>query len=155
MRNIWAPWRTEYISKPKDVPCVFCSAPSNNGNLILKKGKTCFSIMNRYPYTTGHCMVAPYRHVGDLNDLDEKEIQEIFSMVKELITAIRASLRPEGFNIGCNLGKVAGAGFADHIHVHVVPRWTGDTNFMPVLADVHMISEHIEKTKEKIKESLY
>jgi len=100
-------------------------------------------------------MVAPYRHVGDLNDLDEKEIQEIFSMVKELITAIRASLRPEGFNIGCNLGKVAGAGFADHIHVHVVPRWTGDTNFMPVLADVHMISEHIEKTKEKIKELLY
>ncbi len=154
MRNLWAPWRAEYISKSKELACIFCNAPKDNDSLILKRGKTCFSIMNRYPYTTGHCMVAPYRHVGNLDDLDEQEMHEIFTMVKELVSAIKECLKPQGFNIGCNLGKVAGAGFADHLHVHIVPRWTGDTNFMPVLADVHMISEHIEKTKEKIKGSL-
>jgi len=154
MRNIWAPWRTKYIENTKDKFCIFCKAPEENDSLILKKGKTCFSIMNRYPYTTGHCMVAPYRHVGDLNDLNEEETKEILDMVRKLISAIKISMKPDGFNMGCNLGTVAGAGFADHLHIHIVPRWNGDTNFMPVLADVHMISEHIEKTKEKIKGSL-
>ena len=151
MNNIWAPWRVEYITAPKDASCILCTAPRNGDHLILTKGKLCFAIMNRFPYTTGHCMVAPYRHVGDLSEITPDETSEIMSMVKDIVSAIRSSINPQGFNIGCNLGVVAGAGIADHIHMHIVPRWNGDTNFMPVLGDVHIISDHIENTFAKIK----
>jgi ATP adenylyltransferase len=110
--------------------------------------------MNRFPYTTGHCMVAPYRHVGALDDLSGEELSEMMAMVQRVVSACRAAMHPEGFNIGCNMGAVAGAGIADHLHMHVVPRWKGDTNFMPVIGDVHVISEHIAKTLERIKVKL-
>lgn len=144
----------EYITAPKEGACIFCTAPTDGDGLILAKGERCFAIMNRYPYTTGHCMVAPYRHVGDLALLEPGELSEMMSLVQRVITAVRASMRPDGFNVGCNLGAMAGAGIADHMHMHVVPRWNGDTNFMPVLSDVHVISEHIERTCEKIRENL-
>ena len=150
MNNIWAPWRMEYVTTPKESTCIFCTAPDNQDPLILKKEQTCFAIMNRFPYTTGHCMVAPYRHVGDLDDVDEQEFSQMMSLVKVLIGAVRKAMNPDGFNIGCNIGSVSGAGVADHLHIHIVPRWHGDTNFMPVLDDVHIISEHIEKTRDKI-----
>ena len=104
--------------------------------------------MNRFPYTTGHCMIAPFRHIGDITALDEHESAEIISMLKGLVTALKVSIQPDGFNIGLNIGAIAGAGVEDHIHFHIVPRWRGDTNFMPVLADVHVISEHMAKTPQ-------
>jgi ATP adenylyltransferase len=154
MNNLWAPWRIEYITSPKDLSCVFCSAPGTNDKLILASGRLCFAIMNRFPYTTGHCMVAPYRHVGDLTEVSTEEISEIMTMTKSIITAIKPALKPQGFNVGFNLGDVAGAGIANHLHMHIVPRWKGDTNFMPVLGEVHIISEHIENTLDKIKGNL-
>ncbi|MGC9325803.1 MAG: HIT family protein [Desulfomonilia bacterium] len=154
MNTIWAPWRMEYITKPKENSCIFCSAPADGDHLILKRDTRCFSIMNRFPYTTGHCMVAPYRHIGDLHKLENEELYDILDMVRDIVSAIQISMNPQGFNIGCNIGTVAGAGIAEHIHFHVVPRWSGDTNFMPVISDVHVISEHIEKTLLKIKENL-
>jgi ATP adenylyltransferase len=144
----------EYVTTPKENTCIFCTAPDNQDPLILKKEQTCFAIMNRFPYTTGHCMVAPYRHVGDLNDVDEQEFFQIMSLVKKMVSAVREAMNPQGFNIGCNIGAVSGAGVADHLHIHVVPRWNGDTNFMPVLSDVHIISEHIMKTRDKIMRNL-
>jgi ATP adenylyltransferase len=150
MNNIWAPWRMEYVKSPKENTCVFCDAPKNNDPLILREEPTCFAIMNRFPYTTGHCMVAPYRHVGDLSEIDDQEFIQIMSLVKTMVNAVRDAMNPQGFNVGCNIGSVAGAGIADHLHIHIVPRWDGDTNFMPVLSHVNMISEHIEKTRDKI-----
>lgn len=144
----------EYVTTPKENTCIFCTAPDNQDPLILKKEQTCFAIMNRFPYTTGHCMVAPYRHVGDLNDIDEQEFFQMMSLVKIMVSAVREAMNPQGFNIGCNIGAVSGAGVADHVHIHIVPRWNGDTNFMPVLSDVHIISEHIEKTRDKIMRNL-
>ena len=154
MSNLWAPWRMEYITKPKDKSCIFCTAPKEGDGFILTSGKRCFSIMNRFPYTSGHCMVAPYRHVSDLTDLNPEELSEMMTMTQEILAAIRTTMNPEGFNVGCNLGTVAGAGIADHIHMHIVPRWKGDTNFMPVLGSVHVISEYITCTRDKIRENL-
>jgi ATP adenylyltransferase len=154
MNNIWAPWRIEYITSPKDLPCIFCTAPETKDKLILTSGRLCFAIMNLFPYTTGHCMVAPYRHIGDLTELSTEELSEIMAMTQSILTAIKPALKPAGFNVGFNLGDVAGAGIADHLHMHIVPRWKGDTNFMPVLGDAHIISEHIENTRDKIKGNL-
>jgi ATP adenylyltransferase len=154
MKDIWAPWRIEYIKGPKPDSCVFCDALLHGDPLLLKRTQGCFAIMNRYPYTSGHCMVVPDRHVGDLAELTPEETAAVMSLVSELMTAIRAAMHPHGFNVGCNIGSVAGAGIADHFHMHVVPRWNGDTNFMPVLDDVHIISEHIEQTRDKIARNL-
>lgn len=154
MNNLWAPWRTEYITSPKESVCVFCNAPKNKDPLILREGETCFAIMNRFPYNTGHCMIAPYRHVGDLTDINPQESLELMSLVQTIMKALRQALTPQGFNVGCNIGAVAGAGIADHLHIHIVPRWNGDTNFMPVISDAHIISEHIEKTRDKILRNL-
>jgi ATP adenylyltransferase len=154
MKDIWAPWRIEYIKGPKRGTCVFCEAAAQGDPLVLKKAAGCFAIMNRFPYTSGHCMVVPDRHVSDLTELSAEETAAVMSLVGGLMTAIRAAMRPDGFNVGCNIGKVAGAGIADHFHMHVVPRWNGDTNFMPVLDDVHIISEHIMQTRDKIARNL-
>jgi ATP adenylyltransferase len=154
MNNLWAPWRIEYLTSPKELSCVFCTAPEAKDKLILTSGRLCFAIMNLFPYTTGHCMVAPYRHIGDFTELSTEELSEIMTMTQSILSAIKPALKPEGFNVGFNLGEVAGAGIADHLHMHIVPRWKGDTNFMPVLGEVHIISEHIEKTRDKIKENL-
>ncbi|HOS97873.1 MAG TPA: HIT domain-containing protein [Deltaproteobacteria bacterium] len=154
MSTIWAPWRIDYIISDKGQGCALCTAAVDGDGLVLKKGEQCYAIMNRYPYTTGHCMVAPYRHTGDLASLTAQELSEMMSMVQDIVRAIRKGMSPDGFNIGCNLGAVAGAGIADHLHLHIVPRWKGDTNFMPVLGDVHVISEHIVSTLDKIRENL-
>ncbi len=154
MNNIWAPCRGEYILAPKQEGCLFCNAMKEGHNLLIKKSGSSFAIMNRFPYNAGHCMVAPVRHTGDINDLSDEEGADMFGLVKELTAAIKKTMRPEGFNIGINMGAAAGAGIADHIHVHIVPRWNGDTNFMPVLSEVHIVSEHIENTLAKIKGAL-
>lgn len=150
MKNVWAPWRIEYIRSEKPSSCVFCSAPKEGDGLILLRGHLCYSLMNRFPYNAGHCMIAPFRHVGDLTDLNTEESSEMMDMCKTLIAAIRSAMGAQGFNFGCNLGSAAGAGIADHLHLHIVPRWNGDTNFLPVLDGTHVISEYIQQTRDKI-----
>ncbi|MRR35940.1 HIT domain-containing protein [bacterium] len=154
MKNIWAPWRMEYIKGPKNNSCVFCDALADDDPLILKRGSLVYAIMNRFPYTAGHCMVLPFRHVGDLSDLSKDETGEIMSLTRDITLAMRKAMSPDGFNIGCNIGASAGAGIAEHFHMHIVPRWTGDTNFMPVLDDARIISEHIMLTRNKICDNL-
>ena len=152
---LWTPWRMEYIlSNDKSGGCIFCEKPGEDRdreNLILHRGKGVFVIMNRYPYNNGHLMVAPYTHTGDMEGLSESEMSELFSEVRRSVGILRKVMNPDGFNIGMNLGKAAGAGIEDHLHVHVVPRWNGDTNFMPVLADVKVMPEYLDDTYMKLK----
>jgi ATP adenylyltransferase len=155
-RILWAPWRIEYITGEKEAGCIFCNRlaeDTDRTNLILVRAKHAFVMMNRYPYNNGHLMVAPIRHLGDFAGLTGDEIAEIFALVQRFIAVFEKTMRPHGFNIGLNLGRCAGAGVADHLHVHVVPRWDGDTNFMPVLGEVKVISEHIMSTYDKLLET--
>lgn len=148
MKRLWAPWRMEYIkvaSKSQD--CIFCKREQ----FILKETSQAFVMLNLFPYNPGHLMVAPKRHIKDLEDLTDEEIKEIFSLIKDSISALKKEANPDGFNIGVNIGRVAGAGFEGHIHFHIVPRWNGDTNFMPVIGEVRVIPEGIEKTYERLK----
>jgi ATP adenylyltransferase len=141
-KSIWAPWRIEYILSDKEAGCFLCTMigeTSDRKNLILKRGKTCFIVMNRYPYNNAHLMVAPYRHLEHLRDMTAEERIELTDLSIEAVEVLRAGLNPDGFNLGYNLGAAAGAGLRDHIHQHIVPRWTGDTNFMPVLADTRVM----------------
>ena len=154
MKRIWAPWRMQFISMKKPRGCFLCEDPTQNDdvkNYILFRGIKNFVILNSYPYNPGHLMVAPYRHVAGLEDLTAEERNEHFEIVSRCIKVLRQEMNPEGFNVGMNLGKVAGAGMADHVHTHVVPRWQGDTNFMPVLADVKVLPEALAETYEKLK----
>ncbi len=144
----------EYIlNVDKEVGCLFCNAPedSDEERFILKRGKHSFIMLNLFPYNPGHLMVAPYRHVAHFYDLNQEEITEIGEFVKLCEKALSKEAQPEGFNIGINIGRVAGAGFDGHIHVHIVPRWSGDTNFMPVLGETKVIPEGIKATYEKLK----
>jgi len=157
MERIFAPWRIEYIRSPKHEGCIFCDFPRENRDderLILHRGEKSFAIMNNYPYNPGHLMIAPYRHVGQLEELTHEEIGEMMGLASMAVQAIKKSMNPDGFNIGINIGRVAGAGIEDHIHIHVVPRWNGDTNFMPVLADVKVIPEAVEETFRILKEAM-
>lgn len=158
MDRLWATWRMEYITgNKKSDECVFCSAPKQDNleeTLVLYKAEKCFVIMNLFPYNNGHIMVIPYRHISDITLLTEEEYTELMKLTQLSVKAIKKSLNPEGFNIGMNLGRPGGAGIADHIHMHIVPRWTGDTNFMPVIGDTRVISEHIEATYKKIRNAL-
>ncbi len=157
MEKIFAPWRIEYIKMEKMNDCIFCLLPEENDdekNLILHRGKKAFVIMNNYPYNPGHVMVAPFRHVGSWEELSNEEILEINSLVSLMIKTIKKAMNPEGFNIGMNLGRVAGAGIEDHVHVHIVPRWNGDTNFMPVLGDVKVIPQALQETYEELKKTI-
>jgi len=156
LEKIWAPWRFEYIRNPGS-GCFLCAGfrnPNPRECLILEKGSNALSIMNRYPYNNGHIMVAPARHVGKLEQLVDSEILEINRLLVRLIRALNLALKPHGYNLGVNQGQVAGAGVADHIHFHLVPRWQGDTNFMPVLADAKVISDALQKTYEQIRDGL-
>ncbi|MEO0278790.1 MAG: HIT domain-containing protein [candidate division WOR-3 bacterium] len=158
MECIWAPWRMEYIEKAsKDDDCFICTAikegPSVK-NLLLGVFKNAVIIMNRFPYNPGHLMVAPIKHTGIIGDLSDSEMLELFRLVDYSIKLLKKVMSPHGFNVGINIGKCAGAGLETHVHIHVVPRWNGDTNFMPVIADVKVIPEHIERTYEKIKEAM-
>jgi ATP adenylyltransferase len=146
METIFAPWRMDYIKGEKPDGCVFCKCSVNGGDYILLEGKTTFVIMNRYPYISGHLMIIPYRHTGKIEELTQEERTEIFNLMETSVKALREAMNPDGFNIGVNLGKAAGAGIADHFHVHIVPRWEGDTNFMSVTANVRVIPEDMAVT---------
>lgn len=155
MENLWAPWRIRYIETPKkSESCIFCSALDDPQNrYVIAKNDHAMVMMNIYPYNPGHLMVAPIRHIGDFKKLTSDEYMAIGELIKKSIEVLEKTMKPEGFNIGINLGLVAGAGVKDHIHVHVVPRWCGDTNFMPVTADVKILGESLEETYKKLKEN--
>lgn len=153
LQRLWAPWRAEYIQGHKPTGCVLClkaSGTDDKANYVLFRGRLCFCLLNLYPYNPGHIMVAPYRHLGRVQDLTPEESIEMFELMQKSVEALERAMAPHGQNIGMNLGKVAGAGIADHIHMHVVPRWSGDTNFMPVSAVTKVISEALETTYERL-----
>ncbi len=154
MKRIWAPWRIEYIqSDCADKECFLCKSLSESDdrkNLLLKRSDCCGVIMNRYPYNNGHLLVFPYRHVGCVSELNPEERLRMMDIISETVEILRDKMRPEGFNIGYNLGKTAGAGLEDHIHAHIVPRWNGDTNFMPVLGDLRIIPQSLEDLYDQI-----
>jgi ATP adenylyltransferase len=151
--QLWAPWRLEYISSADEQPgCVFCLAlaGADEETLVVHRGERAFVLLNRFPYSSGHLMVAPARHVGDYTELEDDEVLEIHRLASAGIAALGTTYAPHGHNLGWNLGRVAGAGVVDHVHLHVVPRWGGDTNFMPVLADVKVMPEHLDETRRRL-----
>jgi ATP adenylyltransferase len=157
MRNLYAPWRMEYISGPAQPGCLFCrvqEAPPGDDrkNLVVHRAADAVVLLNKYPYNSGHLMVAPRAHVASLAGLDDDQTLGVMRLVRRSIVVLERVMAPEGFNVGVNLGRVAGAGITDHVHVHVVPRWNGDTNFMPVLGEVKVIGEHLDRTWEKVTE---
>jgi ATP adenylyltransferase len=159
-QRIWAPWRLEYVkdaSKDNESQCIFCAAlapeDDDEANLIVNRGKTCFVILNKFPYTNGHLMVAPYEHVATLQALDDEATAEMMSLVRRGMTALESSYAPHGYNVGVNQGRVAGAGVEHHIHMHVVPRWGGDTNFMPVLGDTRVMNQTLEDSYATMREA--
>ena len=157
MKRLWSPWRLEYLTAPKAEDCIFCHAAGSEGdreNLVLLRGARAFLILNRYPYNNGHFMAVPYDHVPSLEDLDPATLTELMLLVNRGIAALRACMRPDGFNVGVNLGAVAGAGIEDHVHVHVVPRWAGDTNFMPVVGDMRVVPQTWMQTYDDLKTAL-
>lgn len=163
MKRLHSPWRSAYIRSFKSPArggargCVLCAALKSRRDAlhrVVTRGPSAFALLNLYPYNSGHCMIVPNRHVAALGDLGEAEYAELFGMVRRVVEGLRRVSSPDGFNIGLNLGRPAGAGIEDHLHVHVVPRWGGDTNFMPVLADVKVISEEMDATWESLTREL-
>ncbi len=161
MERLFSPWRSQYISTFKnpssDAKCIFCSAlkeKKDQKNLILYRTKNCFVMMNLYPYNNGHLMVVPNKHTSDLNSLSKNIYTDILVTINKMMKALDVSLKPQGYNVGANFGRTAGAGIDTHLHFHIVPRWNGDTNFMPVLNDVKLISEGFNKTYQKLISSL-
>lgn len=158
-RPLWAPWRIQYIKGPKSEGCVFCRSADQDAELEpyqrpLERGRRCFTLLNTFPYASGHAMVAPYRHVASPEDLDDDELTELMQLARRCLAAQRRAMSPAGFNVGLNVGSVAGAGIADHLHLHVVPRWEGDNSFMPVLADIRVLPEALEATHEVLRKAL-
>lgn len=160
MERLWSPWRSQYIDSfknKKENNCIFCDATKeeieDEKSLIVEKGDFTFTMLNLYPYNNGHLMIIPYRHISDFNLLTEEESLEIFQSLKLSINALKIISNPDGFNIGVNLGKVAGAGIDDHIHLHIVPRWNGDSNFMPVIGEVKVLSQDLLQTKLQLIEA--
>ncbi len=154
--RLWAPWRLEYIeSADKATGCIFCTKPAENcdeEHLILCRSAHSYILLNKFPYSNGHLMVAPFKHSADMNDLDDAEMLDIQQMVRMSVNVLKGVYNPDGFNLGVNLGRVAGAGVEGHIHWHVVPRWSGDTNFMPVISDIRVIPDSLEATYKRLKE---
>ena len=158
MEKLWSPWRSQYIESFKESgeskSCIFCGMANqdinNPENLIVNKTDLTFSVLNLYPYNNGHLMIVPFRHISDLLLLNENENKEIMQQLQAAVEALTKFLKPEGFNIGVNMGRVSGAGIDDHLHFHVVPRWNGDTNFMPVLGEVKVISQDLLITKKNL-----
>ncbi len=146
MKTMWAPWRIEYILGTKEKGCVFCNALSVSGQLTLYKGKSTLVVMNKYPYINGHLLVAPVRHISTLDQLSQAEMGTLLATVEQSVAILKKAMRPEGFNIGLNLGRVAGAGIEEHLHFHIVPRWSGDTNALAVFADVRVVPQHLQET---------
>lgn len=153
-KPLWAPWRLEYVSQADELPgCPLCAEAAGEveESLVVHRGKHAFALLNKFPYSSGHLLVAPYAHEGDLAALDDATALEIHRLSLAGIEALRANYRPGGFNLGWNLGRAAGAGIADHVHLHVVPRWGGDTSFMPVLGDAKVLPEHLHETRERMR----
>jgi len=150
MKSIYAPWRMEYIRGKKADGCIFCRESIRDGEFVLHDGRRAFIIMNRYPYITGHLMVAPHRHVRNIEELSLEEHCEMFELTARCVRALKEAFSPQGFNLGMNLGRAAGAGVEDHLHMHIVPRWLGDTNALSVFGEVRVISEDLMKTKETL-----
>ena len=155
MNHLFATWRMDYVTAPKHEGCIFCGFPAEERDkerYILYRGAECFVILNVYPYNPGHMMVAPYRHTNLYESLTCEEHADMSRLTAEAIRTLKRAMAPDGFNVGMNLGKTAGAGFADHLHLHVVPRWNGDNNFMPVVADTRVVPEALDATYVKLKE---
>jgi ATP adenylyltransferase len=158
--RIWAPWRLPYVkdaAKDSEEECIFCAKPAaedDEANLIVHRGKRCFVILNLFPYTNGHLMVAPYEHIPTLPDVDAETLAELMALAQRAMVALDEKYAPHGYNVGFNQGRVAGAGFEHHIHMHVVPRWGGDTNFMPVLADARVLPQSLEESYRTLKGAL-
>lgn len=154
MDRLWSPWRLAYVTAAQHSPteCIFCDAAAQpDAELVLFRGRLCFVILNLFPYNNGHLMVAPNRHLNTLGMLDAEEQSELMTLVRWSEMALTEAYRPQGINVGINLGKVAGAGIEDHLHVHLVPRWAGDTNFMTALAEVRVLPEALEQTAGRLK----
>ncbi|MFW6132490.1 MAG: HIT family protein [Planctomycetota bacterium] len=160
-RNLWAPWRMQYIDALDETPdqasdgCFLCryrDESDDEKNYVLWRGRRCFAVLNLFPYTGGHTLIAPFDHVGDLSELDEATMCEMFTHVRDLDRVLRRAIRAEGFNVGINIGRCAGAGLPGHLHVHVVPRWGGDTNFMAVFGDVRVVPTHLREVHGRIRE---
>lgn len=152
---LWAPWRMEYILGEKESGCIFCTRinqDSDKENLILLRGENNFVIMNKYPYNNGHLMVVPNRHTSEFDSLSDPEKLEMMNLVSKSMNVLKKTVNPDGFNVGLNIGKIAGAGIDDHLHFHIVPRWAADTNFMPVVGQTKIISEDLGETWERLKE---
>jgi ATP adenylyltransferase len=152
-KQIWAPWRLEYIQAADAQPgCIFCVARDGDDEerLVVHRGERAFVLLNRFPYASGHLMVAPARHIGEFGELQDDEALELHRLASSGMAALAETFSPQGYNVGWNLGRIAGAGVVDHVHLHVVPRWAGDTNFMPVLADVKVLPEHLTDTRRKL-----
>lgn len=158
IKQLWAPWRGEYIQGPperrrnKPTGCIFCREYSKNNKkaLILYKGNFAAVMMNRFPYNNGHLLLYPWKHTALLEEMGAEEIQDFFSLLKKSVVILKKVFKPAGFNIGMNLGKASGAGIDEHIHFHIVPRWNGDTNFMPVIGEVRVMPEHLSATYNKL-----
>jgi len=159
MDTLHSPWRIEYILSPKPelkegLFARIAQSSDDVENLVVVRDRTCFALLNKYPYNGGHLMVVPYQEVPDLNGLTDEELADLWKLTRRCIAALTAVMKPDGFNVGINLGKVAGAGIAEHLHVHVVPRWNGDTNFMPVLANTTVLPEALKDVAAKLRAEL-
>jgi ATP adenylyltransferase len=157
MRHIWSPWRLEYLTTDRKPGCIFCNAAQSSDdreNLVLHRGEEAFLILNRFPYNNGHLMVVPYAHVASPEELGPAILTEMMVLMNRGLAALRSAMQPEGFNAGLNLGRVAGAGVEDHVHIHVVPRWLGDTNFMPVVGDMRVVPQTWMQTYDQLKAAL-
>lgn len=160
MENLHAPWRIEYILSPKtpsnenSIFTTIAQSSDDDENLVIARDKTCYAVLNRYPYTGGHLMVVPYKQVTDWNQLTENELLDLMLLLRRCQNALTKVMKPDGFNIGVNLGKCAGAGILEHLHIHIVPRWNGDTNFMPVLAHTTVVPEALRDVANKLRSAL-
>jgi len=158
--QLWAPWRLQYIESADSAEsCIFCTFPAagegrDTEHLIVHRGQHAYIILNAFPYSNGHLMVVPFRHTASMEDFTDAELLDVMQLTRVAIALLRAAFRPDGFNLGVNMGRVAGAGIADHLHWHIVPRWSGDTNFMPVMADVRVIPESLEVVFKRLRAAL-
>jgi ATP adenylyltransferase len=159
MDSLHAPWRIEYILSPKPelkegLFMRIAQSSDDEENLVVMRDRTCFALLNRYPYNGGHLMIVPYKEVPDLNGLTDEEMADLWKLVRRCINALAAVMKPDGFNVGINLGKIAGAGILEHLHIHIVPRWNGDTNFMPVIAGTGVVPDALKEIAAKLRAEL-
>jgi ATP adenylyltransferase len=159
MDTLHAPWRIDYILAPKPelkegLFSRIAQSADDEANLVIARDRTCFALLNRYPYVGGHLMVVPYKEVADLHGLTDEELADLWKLARRCLAALSAVMKPDGFNVGINLGKVAGAGIAEHLHIHIVPRWNGDTNFMPVIANTTVLPEALKDVAAKLRAEL-